>query len=146
MWRHLVWGFGRNAISMFHRCSSRFRNKKYKSLWELQSFHWKSIIDWWNGWIGGIRYEVAFLFFNIDFSEFSWLKAKGMKFVREMLHNTLKFPEFKVVTLEALIWRNLIWEFDMSNIFSMSNVFGKRQEWNLWEKCCIIPWSSLSLK
>ena len=28
-----------------------------------------------------------------------------MKFVREMLHNTLKFPEFEVVTLEALIWK-----------------------------------------
>ena len=31
-----------------------------------------------------------------------------MKFVGEMLHITLKFPEFEVVTLEALIWRNLI--------------------------------------
>ena len=31
-----------------------------------------------------------------------------MKFMREMLHITLKFPQFEVVTLEALIWKNLI--------------------------------------
>ena len=28
------------------------------------------------------------------------IEANGMKFVREMLHNTLKFPEFEVVTLK----------------------------------------------
>ena len=27
-----------------------------------------------------------------------------MKFVREILHNTLKFPEFEVVIWKALIW------------------------------------------
>ena len=32
-----------------------------------------------------------------------WLEMEGTKFVREMLHITLKFPEFEVVTLEALI-------------------------------------------
>ena len=61
----------------------------------IAKFNGKSIIDWWNSWIRGIRYDVAFLFFNIDFSEFSWLKAKGMKFVREMLPNTLKFLSVK---------------------------------------------------
>ena len=40
-----------------------------------------------------------------------------MKFVREMFYDTLKFPEFEVVTLEALIWRNLIWGFDMDDIY-----------------------------
>ena len=46
-----------------------------------------------------------------------WLEVEGTKFVREMLHITLKFPEFEVVTLEALIWRNLIWGFDMNDIY-----------------------------
>ena len=36
------------------------------------------------------------------------MEAEGMKFVREMLHNTLKFPEFEVVTPEASIWKNMI--------------------------------------
>ena len=35
---------------------------------------------------------------TIDLSDISELEAKGMKSVREMLHNTLKFPEFEVVT------------------------------------------------
>ena len=51
-----------------------------------------------------------------------WLEVEGTKFVREMLHNTLKFPEFEVVTLEALIWKNLIWGFDTNDIHLMSNV------------------------
>ena len=31
-----------------------------------------------------------------------------MKFVREILHNTLKFPEFEVVIWKALILRDLV--------------------------------------
>ena len=56
-----------------------------------------------------------------------WLEVKETEFVREMLHNTLKFPEFEVVTLWALIWRNLIWGFDMNNINLMPNVTGNRR-------------------
>ena len=47
---------------------------------------------------------------------------EGTKFVREMLHNSLKFPEFEVVTLEALIWGILIRGFDMNDVHSMSIV------------------------
>ena len=36
------------------------------------------------------------------------LRAKGIDPVTEILHKILKFPEFEVVTLEILIWRNLI--------------------------------------
>ena len=53
-----------------------------------------------------------------------WLEAGGTKFVREMLHSILKFPEFEIVTLEALIGGNLIWGFDMNNIHLMSNSIG----------------------
>ena len=45
------------------------------------------------------------------------LEVEGTKFVREMLHITLKFPEFEIVTLKALIWRNLIWGLDMNDIY-----------------------------
>ena len=47
-----------------------------------------------------------------------------MKFVRGMLINTMKFPEFEEVTLEALIWKNLIRRFDINDICLMSNVIG----------------------
>ena len=47
------------------------------------------------------------------------LEKEGTKFVREMLHITLKFPEFEVVTLKALIWRILILGFDMNDIYLM---------------------------
>ena len=33
-----------------------------------------------------------------------------MKFLREILHNTLKFPEFEVVIWKALVVRDLVWE------------------------------------
>jgi len=39
-----------------------------------------------------------------------------------MLPNTWKFPEFDVVTLEAVIWRIVIRGFDMNDIHLMFNV------------------------
>ena len=49
-----------------------------------------------------------FQFTAINISDIHQLEVKGMTFVREMLHNNLKFPEFEVVTWKALIWRSLV--------------------------------------
>ena len=45
---------------------------------------------------------------NDTFMMYNSIGSGRNESVREMLHNTLKFPEFEVVNLEALIWRNLI--------------------------------------
>ena len=49
-------------------------------------------------------------FTTINLSDVGQFEAEGMKYVREMLPNTLKIPEFEVVTWKALIWMKIWYE------------------------------------
>ena len=63
-----------------------------------------------------------------------------------MLYYPLKFRKFEVVNWKALVLEELdmkiVWEW----FRYVAQVYYKRIQWNMQEKCYIIPWSSLSLK
>ena len=61
----------------------------------------------------GIMQHFSHKFHSFRFHWIRHHKSKEIDPVTEMLHNTLKFPEFEV---------NLIWGFDMNDIHLMSNV------------------------
>ena len=69
-----------------------------------------------------------------------------MKSAQEMLCYPLKFPKFEVVNWKALVLEELCMKIAWEWFRYVAQVYYKRNQWHMQEKCFVIPWSSLSLK
>ena len=125
-WRNLMWEFYMNDIYLMSNLTRSGRNEIY----EKNVAYYPEVPSAWSSDPGSLDLKESDMrilyewYIYIYIWCLIWLEAEGTTFVREMLHSTLKFPEFEVVTLEALIGGNLIWGFDMNNIYLMSNSIG----------------------
>ena len=114
---NLVWGFDMNDIYLMSTMTRSDRNE----IWGRNVAYYPEVPRDWSSDPGSLDLKESHV--RISYERYIyiwcliWLEAEGTKFVREMLHITLKFPEFEVVTLKALIWRILIWGFDMNDIY-----------------------------
>ena len=65
-----------------------------------------------------------------------------MKYAKEIVCYPLKFPKFEVVNLKTLVLEEqgmkIAWEW----FNYVAQVYYKWNQWNMQEKCYVIPWSS----
>ena len=76
----------------------------------------------------------------------SVLQVKPMTYAKDMFCYPLKFPKFEVVNWIALVVEELGMKIAWEGLRYVAQVYCKRNQWNLQEKCFVIPWSSLSLE
>ena len=69
-----------------------------------------------------------------------------MTYAKEMFCYPLKFPTFEVVNWKALVLEELGMKIAWEWFMYVAQVYYKRNQWHMQEKCFVIPWSSLRLK